>query len=149
MHGNDIIFTSLEVGGRGALGFRIIRNAKDCSHFHGFGSGREGGRLASSNQKCMGMFHFQGFGSAREWGCWRWNHEKCIGRSSFSWFWESAGGGRLASESQGMPGTIIIFMSLEGGSGAIGFRIIRNAWGSQHFHSFGSARDGGRLASES
>ena len=33
----------LEVGGRGADGFRIIRNAKGCHHFHVFGSGWERG----------------------------------------------------------------------------------------------------------
>ena len=27
----------------GAVGSGIKRNAKDCLHFHGFGSGREGG----------------------------------------------------------------------------------------------------------
>ena len=64
----------LEVGGRGAAGFRIIKNAWGNPNFHGFGSGR------------------------------------------------------LASESEEIHRTVIIFMSLEvGGRGAIGFIIIRNA----------------------
>ena len=33
---------SLEVGGRGAIGFRIIRNAPDSQHFHGLGMGGKG-----------------------------------------------------------------------------------------------------------
>ena len=33
---------SLEEGGRGAIGFRIIRNAPDSQHFHGSGMGGKG-----------------------------------------------------------------------------------------------------------
>ena len=66
------IFMSLEVQGRGASGLRIIRNAYNCVHFHGFGRRREG-------------------------GVWLQNHKKRIGLSALSWFWKLAGGGRLAS----------------------------------------------------
>ena len=72
---------------------------------------------------------------------------------SFPWFWKCPGRGLLVPESYEMHWTVIIFMvtviifmSLEvGGRGAIGFRIIRNAWDCTHFHGLGS----GRLDSES
>ena len=37
-----MIFMSLEEAGRGAIGFRIIRNAPDSQHFHGLGMGGKG-----------------------------------------------------------------------------------------------------------
>ena len=64
----------LEVGGRGAAGFRIIRNAWAVIIFMVLEVGGRGGG-------------------------WLQNHKKCIGLLSFSWFWKWAGGGRLASES--------------------------------------------------
>ena len=119
MHRTVIIFMSLEVGWRGAVGFRIIRDSKYCRHFHGFGSGREGGG-------------------------WPQNHKKRIGLLSFSNFWMCLGRGLLAPESQDMQRTVIIFMVLEvGGMGAARFRIIRNAWARHHFHVFGSKWKGG------
>ena len=50
MHGTVIIFMVLEVAGKGASGFKIIKHALDCHHFHVFGSGWEGG-LASESQE--------------------------------------------------------------------------------------------------
>ena len=41
MHRTVYIFMVLEMSG-GVAGLRGIRNAKDCYHFHGFGSAREG-----------------------------------------------------------------------------------------------------------
>ena len=64
LHETVIIFMSLEVGGRGASGFRIIRNAWDGQHFHGFGSGWEVGGWPQNQKKCMGRYHFQSFRSA-------------------------------------------------------------------------------------
>ena len=55
MHRTGIIFMVLEVGKRGAAGLGIIRNAKECYRFHGFGSGWEGGRLASESQEMRGI----------------------------------------------------------------------------------------------
>ena len=121
MHRTIIIFMVLEVGGRGAAGFRIIRNAKDCHHFHGrrweggdwlqthkkciersdFSWFREWagrGRLASVIRNAKNFYHFRGFESARKGGGWLQNHERCMGMLSFSWFGEWAGGGRLGSE---------------------------------------------------
>ena len=50
MHRIIPIFMVLEAGGgRAAAGFRIIRNVSDCDYFHDFGSGLEGGRLASES----------------------------------------------------------------------------------------------------
>ena len=93
----------LEVGRRGAAGLRIIRNARDCSHVHGFGSvlevpgnGAVGSRMIGN---ALDHNHFHGFGSGREGGGWLQNHKKCIGLSSFSCLWKKVGGGRLASES--------------------------------------------------
>ena len=53
MHGVPCIFVVLEVGGRGAPGLRIMRNALDGYHFHVFGSGREGKRLGLSEFSCF------------------------------------------------------------------------------------------------
>ena len=61
----------LEVGGRGAVGFRIIKEMHRTVIIYMYLE--VGGRGA--------------------------NHTQCIGLSSFSWFWEWAGGKRLASES--------------------------------------------------
>ena len=119
MHGTVSIFMVLGVGGREAACLKIIRNAEDCSDFHGFESARGG-------------------------GVWLQNHKKCMELLSFSRFWKWAGGGRLGSESKELPRTAIIFMSLEvGGRGASGFRIKRNAWDSQHFYDFGSGGEVG------
>ena len=64
----------VEVFGSGADGSGIMRNAWNAMHFHGFGSGREG-------------------------GAWAQNRAKCIGLLSFSCLWKLKGGGRVASES--------------------------------------------------
>ena len=53
-----MISTSLEVGGRGEIGFIIMRNIKDCQHFHGFGSERQGGGWPQNHKKCIGLFGF-------------------------------------------------------------------------------------------
>ena len=115
MHRTVNSFMVLGMGGRGAAGLRILRNAKDCHHFRGFESARD--------------------------GCgWLQNHKKCIGLSSFAWFWKWAGGGRLGSESKEMHRPVSIFMVLEaGGKRAAGRRIIRNAKDS--YHGCGSVRE--------
>ena len=74
-----------EVGGRGTAGFRIERNAWGCKHFHGFGSGREGGGWRQIQKKCIGLISIHGFGSAGERGGWLRNHEKCMECHAFSW----------------------------------------------------------------
>ena len=91
MHRNAIIFMSLinmfmvlEVDGRRAAGFRIIRNPWDCHHFHVFGSGWEG----------------------REW------HQKRIKAVSIFMVLEVGGRGRLAPESYEMHWTVLIFERL-------------------------------------
>ena len=100
MHRTVFIFMVLEVGGRGAAGFRIIRNAKDCYYLHGFGSARE--------------------------ACdWLQNPKKSIGLPSFSWFWKRVGGGGWPQNHKAMHRTVIIFMVLEvPRRGEVGSRII-------------------------
>ena len=49
-----LIFIILEVRGRGAVSFRITKKTWTCHHFHGFGSGREGGLLATELQEIHG-----------------------------------------------------------------------------------------------
>ena len=94
MYGTVPIFMGLEVDGMGAAGSRIIRNAWDCRHFYGFGSGWEGG-------SCLQ------------------NHNKYIGLPSFSWSWKWAVKGQLAPESEQVHRTVIICMVLEvGGRGS-------------------------------
>ena len=61
----------LEVGGRGAVGFRIIKEM----------------------HRTVLIFMYLEMGGRGA------NHTQCIGLSSFSWFWEWAGWKRLASES--------------------------------------------------
>ena len=54
----------LEVGGKGAAGSRISRNALDRSDFHGFGSGREEGagfRIIRNAWDCHHSRHFDNF----------------------------------------------------------------------------------------
>ena len=54
-----IIFMSLEVGGRGEIGFRIIRNIWDCDVFTVLEVNRReaAGLIMSHNhKKCMGRF---------------------------------------------------------------------------------------------
>ena len=51
MHRTVIIFMVLEVGGRGAAGFRSIRTASDYYDFHGSGSGQEGGGCLPNHKK--------------------------------------------------------------------------------------------------
>ena len=59
MHRTVILFMVLEVPGWGAFGSRITRNAWDCLHFHGFGSGLEGGGSWPQNHKtCIGLLSF-------------------------------------------------------------------------------------------
>ena len=124
--------------GREAAGLRIIRNAKDCSDFCGFESTREGGGWLQNHKKCMGLsllswfwkwagggrlgpeskemyrtaITFHVFGSGWEGGEWLQKHKRCIGQSTCSWFWKRAGRRRLASESQEMHRTVLIFMVL-------------------------------------
>ena len=43
---------------RGAVGSRIIRNAKECYDFHGLGSGREGGGWVQNQKNCMRLLSF-------------------------------------------------------------------------------------------
>ena len=73
-HTTVIICMVFEMSGKGAAGFRIKRNPKNCHYFHVNGSGREDGD------------QFQ-------------NHGACIGLSAFSWFWKWARRKRLASQS--------------------------------------------------
>ena len=114
MHWTVIIFMSLEERGRGVIGSRITRNAWDCYHFHGFGSGREGGG-------------------------WVQNQKNCLGLPSFTCLWKRGASGfrikRNAWDSQHFHD----FGS--GGEVGAGLRIIRNASETYHFHSFGSASD--------
>ena len=56
-----IIFMVVEVPGNGAVGPRIIRNAWDGQHFHGFGSGWEVGGWPPNHEKCMGLLSFSKF----------------------------------------------------------------------------------------
>ena len=57
---------------------------------------------------------------------------------------EVGGRGRVALESCETHKTVIIFMALEVGvERASGFRIIRKALDSQHFHGFGNGGKGG------
>ena len=67
MHRTVIVFMVLEVGGRGAAGFRIIRNAWAVIIFMVMEVGGRGGG-------------------------WLQDHKKCIGLLSFSLFWKWAGG---------------------------------------------------------
>ena len=46
----------LEVDGRRAAGFRIIRNAWDRHHFHVFGSGWEGGEWHQKRIRAVSIF---------------------------------------------------------------------------------------------
>jgi len=99
MHRTVIIFMVLEVPGWGALGSRATRNAWTVFIFMVL---EVGWRVAAAGlriiRNALDYYHFHGFGSSRE-GCgWLHNHKKCIGLSSSSWFWKWAGGGRLASE---------------------------------------------------
>ena len=55
MHKIVIIFMVLKVGGKGAAGFRIIRNAQECHHFNVFGSGWEGGEWLQNHTKSIGL----------------------------------------------------------------------------------------------
>ena len=95
-----MIFVVLEAPGKGAVGPRIIRNAKECNDLHGFGSGWEGAGWMQNHKKFMGLSSFSfvwkwlGDGEA-----WPQNHKKRKRLSTCSWFWKWAGGGRLASES--------------------------------------------------
>ena len=57
MHRNVDIFMVLDVGGRGAAGRSIIRNALDCYHIHGFVSAREGGCCLQNQGKCMAVLY--------------------------------------------------------------------------------------------
>ena len=66
LHETVIIFMSLEVGGRGAGGSRIIRNAWDGQHFHGFGSGWEVGAWHQNHKKRMGLLSFSKFSKCLE-----------------------------------------------------------------------------------
>ena len=70
MHGTVIIFMSLEVGGRAAIGFIIIRNAWACQHFHRVGMGRKGGGWLQNHKKYKDCHDSHGFGNAREGGFW-------------------------------------------------------------------------------
>ena len=79
MHRTVIILMSLEVGGRGAIGFRIIRNASDGQHFHVFEVGGRGAIGFRIIRNAWNGQHFHGFGSGREGGGWLQNHKKCIG----------------------------------------------------------------------
>ena len=69
MHRTAIIFISLELSGRGAIGFRIKRNSKVCHYFHGVlevaGKGVAGFRIVRS---AYGCHHFHVFGSGWERG---------------------------------------------------------------------------------
>ena len=69
-----MIFMVLKAPRKRAVGRRIIRNASDCHHLHGFGNGPEGGGRVQ-------------------------NHEKYIGPSSFSCLSKWVVGVRVASES--------------------------------------------------
>ena len=99
----------LEVGGKGAGGFRIIRNVWVCHHFHAYGRGWEGGD-------------------------WLQNHKKRIGLSSFSWFWKWVAGFRTIKNAKDCHHFHVFGSGWEAGDGlqnlgrgAIGFRNIRNA----------------------
>ena len=72
--GLSTFFHGFEMGGRGAAGVIIIRNASDCYDFRGFESARAG----------SGWIHDQ---------------KNCMGLSQFAWFWAWARGGRPGSES--------------------------------------------------
>ena len=86
----------LEVGGRGAAGFRIIRNAWAviiCMVLEVGGRGAAGFRIIKEMHRTVFIFKYLEMGGRGA------DHTQCIGLSLFSWFWEWAGWKRLASES--------------------------------------------------
>ena len=108
MHETVINFMVLEVGGRGAVDFRIIRKTLDNHYFHGFGRGQlaseswemqrtvnifmvlevdgRGGGWPQNHKKCKRLLSFSWFWKCLRRGCCLHNHKKCIGLLSFSWF---------------------------------------------------------------
>ena len=88
MHRTVNSFMVLGMGGRGAAGLRILRNAKDFHYVRDLkapATAAFGSRIIRHAWDCR---HFHGFGSGREGGGWVQNQKSCKRLSAFSCLWK-------------------------------------------------------------
>ena len=110
--GNNTVTIGFGSGREGVAGFRMMRNAWDCHHFHVFGSGWEGGDWLHNYTECMGLSTFSSFWNGQEGGRLASKSWEIQGLSWFSWFWKCPGGGLLARPITISHGKCIILLNI-------------------------------------